>query len=149
MQKKLLQGIAIGLLISTSLFAYQYYFTNEFKADEDLGEQANQFEHLLEDYLTTNNLVIVDQKSYEQFLMEQTVAMEVANTNELKEITVVIELGMSSWHVALLLEQLNLVEDAQLFEDYVQERNIATKIRAGKYEFTTSMTLAEIVEALT
>lgn len=156
MSKKLLQGIAAGIFLSTTIFSYQFYFNNQSIT------QNSQFEHELTNYLEEHNLIALDKDEYEELLsdlekniqvsttedliVEEDLAGEV--TDEIKEIVFIIEIGMSTGEIGLMLEQEGLIKDRKHFEEFIIKNGLETKVKAGTYNLSTSMSLEQIVEEL-
>lgn len=69
--------------------------------------------------------------------------------NERKTITITIEPGMVSQNISRYLYQKNVIGSAKDFNDYMQEHNVAEKLRAGEFEIPVDASYAEIVEILT
>jgi hypothetical protein len=162
MTKKMLQGIAAGLLLATSLLAYNYYFTDNLLVIKEVQseEKMNFTEEDLQAYLESENLVIVEKPEYDQ-LLENSITLEIVQkeasskpekTTEqviIKEITFQIEPGMSSGSIALLLEEKGLISDKKLFEETLIKKGVETKMKAGEYSLTSEMSIEEIIEKLT
>ncbi len=161
MTKKTLQGIATGILLTTILFAYHYYFTDRFHIlIEETTEIKNITEQDIEEYLAANHLVVVDEIDYEQLLEKLAKAEELEQNNEavtdntieriiIKEVVFTIEPGTSSSSIALLLEEKGLINSKEQFETYLFEKGLETKLKAGNYSLTSDMSLEEIAEKLT
>lgn len=165
MTKKMLQGLATGILITTSILSFNFYFTDNFKIENGVAPLS---EHDLESFLQENDLITVNQTEYEQLLtMVENIDSETAEvrTNnqdiegeleedveenlESKEITIIIKVGMSSRSVGLLLEEKGLIDDYQQFTDYLVNNQLETKIKAGEFQLSTELTIKEIADALT
>lgn len=63
--------------------------------------------------------------------------------------TLIIESGDNSTTVSKKLMDLNVVEDAKLFEAYLVEHNLAQKIQIGEYELNKKMSRKEIASLIT
>lgn len=165
MTKKMLQGLATGILFTTSILSYNFYFTDNFQVK---NEDAPFSESDLQTYLQENNLITVNETEYQQLLTKvenidtETAELETTNQDveeeleedveenvEAKEITIIINVGMSSGAVGLLLEEKGLIDDYQQFADYLVNNQLETKIKAGEFQLSTAMTIQEIAEALT
>ncbi len=167
MTKKTLQGIATGILLATSIFAYNLYFTNnlsiikEAPISEKLANMTEaDKEKFLAEYTQAKDLVIVDKAKYEQLLKNKTVEKKeeekvpskpdkVVERVIIKEITLIIEPGMSSGTIASLLKAEGLISDKKAFVNYINSKGLETKIKAGKFLLTSEMTLEEIVDKMT
>lgn len=160
MTKKMLQGIATGILLTTLLLAYNFYFTDNFHVIKEIPseEKVNFTEHDLEDYLQDHGLVAIDKLEYEQLLdiASEEVVESAPSSREkviervvVKEITFTIEPGMSSGSVAQSLEESGLIADRVEFEKYVSRNGLETRIKAGVYSLTSDMSLEDILKTIT
>ncbi|MCT8139724.1 endolytic transglycosylase MltG [Anaerobacillus sp. CMMVII] len=161
MTKKMLQGIATGILLTTLLFTYKYYFTDDFHVITEVtsNEKVVFTEQDLEEYLQVHGLAVIDQLELEQLQNNQAVLTETPETTPppekviekevIKEITFTIEPGTSSGSVGQLLEEKGLISDRKLFDNYLIKNKLEGKIKAGEYFLTSEMTLEEIIEKLT
>ncbi|QOY36142.1 endolytic transglycosylase MltG [Anaerobacillus isosaccharinicus] len=162
MTKKMLQGIATGILLTTLLLAYNFYFTDNFLVikEKPSEEKMNFTEQDLEDYLQDHGLVAIDKLEYEQLLEGNLASEEVIESAPsspekviervvVKEITFTIEPGMSSGSVAQSLEESGLIADRSVFEEYVSRNGLETKIKAGVYSLTSDMSLEDILKTIT
>lgn len=160
MTKKMLQGIATGILLTTLLLAYNLYFTDNFHVIKEIPseEKVNFTEQDLEDYLQNHGLVAIDKLEYEQLLdiaSEEVVESAPSSPEKViervvvKEITFTIEPGMSSGSVAQSLEESGLIADRVVFEEYVSRNGLETKIKAGVYSLTSDMSLEDILKTIT
>lgn len=161
MTKKMLQGIATGILLTTLLLAYNFYFTDNFYVIKEVPseEKVNFTEQDLEDYLQNHGLVTIDKIEYEQLLEDNSASEEVESAPTppekiiervvIKEITFTIEPGMSSGNVAQLLEEKGLIQDRVIFEEYVSRNGLETRIKAGVYSITSDMSLEDIAKKIT
>jgi hypothetical protein len=161
MTKKMLQGIAAGVFLTTSLFGFNLYFTENPQIEDELTTFSEQDLHV---FLQENNLVAVDKIEYEQLLIKsenkeadatelqtnnQDVEEEINANIEVKEIIIIIKPGMSSNEISLLLEANGLIDDHQQFADYLMNNQLETKIKAGEFQLSTDMTIEEFAKALT
>lgn len=161
MTKKTLQGIATGILLTTLLFTYNFYFTDNFYVIKEIPseEKVNFTEQDFKEYLQNHNLVVIDKLEYEQLLEERNTIEEVevkvpatpekSKEKVVKEITFNIEPGMSSSSIALHLKEKGLISDNKLFEKYIINNGLETKLKAGEYLLRSDMSLEEIVKKLT
>lgn len=60
-----------------------------------------------------------------------------------------IESGTTSKDVASQLEQANIIEDAKIFNDYLKDRQLTTKIQIGEYDIDASMSTETISTIIT
>ena len=110
MTKKTLQGIAVGILLTTLLFAYQFYFTDTFIVVKEITIEPNEneFDDQLKQHLETNKLVLIDKEDYDLFLQSKTKGnteekVEVAKPQPVVE-KVVIKAGLAAAFVKAGIE---------------------------------------------
>lgn len=149
MTKKMLQGIATGIFFTTSIFGFNFYFTDNSQIETEVASFSEQD---LQAYLQENDLVAVSKAEYvELFTKDENNEVDekiVEEDVEAKEITIIIKPGMSSGEVGLLLQEKGLIDDYQQFSDYIMNNQLETKVKAGEFKLSTEMTIKEIVEAL-
>lgn len=63
-------------------------------------------------------------------------------------IVFVVEPGETAGDIALRLEQLGLINDAELFRQLARYHKADSKLEAGRYELRPDMTMEEIIESL-
>ncbi len=56
--------------------------------------------------------------------------------------------GMSSYEVALMLQNAGIIDDCDEFDSYLNENGYSTQIRINDYEFNSNMTYEELAKAL-
>lgn len=156
MTKKMLQGIAIGILFTTILFATNLSFSDN-PQGSPTSEPITITEEMVEQYTKNEGLVVITKEEYEQFLAESIALEELKEgTHEItfekiivKEIMVTINPGTSTGSVAGLLEEKGIINSKEQFEAYLIRQGLETKIKAGVYILRTDMTFEEIAEKLT
>ncbi|RXI99444.1 hypothetical protein DS745_14570 [Anaerobacillus alkaliphilus] len=163
MTKKTLQGIATGILLTTLVFAFNFYYSDnttiqiEIPSEEKTRAITDQD---IEEYIAKNGLVVLDLIDYEKLLDQvanrETVEIDNEPNSEkiierivVKEVFFTIEPGTSSSSIALLLEEKGLITSKENFESYLKQKGLETKIKAGDYTLASDMSLEEIVEKLT
>jgi hypothetical protein len=60
----------------------------------------------------------------------------------------IIPSGATSTQVANLLKEMDLIQDAKVFEDTLDIRGLSTRIKPGYFEFEGSPTLDQIIEEI-
>ncbi|MFT4412636.1 hypothetical protein ACLM5H_02140 [Fredinandcohnia humi] len=163
MDKLLLRGIAIGIIISTLVFSYLYFIENE---------EIAITEEQIENYLNEEGYVKVRSEEYNKLLQksvsptsdnagkgekdkeEQTVPTEPPSDEakkaepDQKTYTLSIEPGMSSDEIAETLEQAGIIPNSVEFNNFLIENGLNTGIQIGTYEVTTKMSQAEIANLI-
>jgi outer membrane biosynthesis protein TonB len=64
-------------------------------------------------------------------------------------VTIQIESGMASSQISRMLENEGLIEDAEAFNQYLQEHDYSLRVQLGEHELVTGMSHYEIAEELT
>ncbi|MFS0861561.1 hypothetical protein [Fredinandcohnia sp. 179-A 10B2 NHS] len=147
MDKLLLRGIAVGIILSTIIYGYFYYFE---KGEPVISEtQVN-------DYLEEKGYVSLSKEKYSELLQEETDINENQKVNEplsepiKKEITysLSIEPGMNSNQIAEVLENEEIIQNSSDLNTYLIENGLNTKIQIGTYELSNLMDVSEIVKII-
>lgn len=156
MSKKMLRGIATGILITTLFFAYSFYFTDIFYVNETPVTEKVISEQDVTKYLQEHNLKMIPVDEYEELVAKVDIIEKEKKLDEdeeiLKEdtkIKLIIEPGMSSSAVGQLLEEKDIITDKNSFENYIITKGLETKIRAGEYDISSTMSIEEIVDIIT
>lgn len=74
-------------------------------------------------------------------------ALQPVDENSLEKIEIEIPLGSSQSKIAQILEENEIIKDARIFKYYVKFKN-KSGFQAGKYEFSKSQSLDEIIDML-
>lgn len=168
MTNKMLQGLAIGIMVTTSIFAYGFYYTNSFTVINEVPVEIADFsKEDIEHYLRSNDLLAVKKNDYEELLskvenrdgetkvesvegqIEELINEENNESESTKELWFVIEPGTASSLIGLKLEEKGLIKDKVQFENFLIEGRLETQIKAGKFKLSSNMSLEEIIEEIT
>jgi len=71
------------------------------------------------------------------------------NAQDTKTIAFEVKQGQGVWTIADGLEKAGLINGSDYFKIYLWQTKLGSKLKAGKYEFSPSMTIAQIVKTLT
>lgn len=74
---------------------------------------------------------------------------EAAGTGSQESVTVVIEPGVTSYRICIMLKEAGLVEDADSFDTYLCENEYSRKIKSGTYEIPVGISEEEIAKIIT
>lgn len=74
-------------------------------------------------------------------------ALKPVDANNTEEIELEIPLGSSSSDIAKILEDNNIIKNAQIFKLYIKFKNVSN-FQAGEYLLSSSMTIDEVIEQL-
>ncbi|WP_449536981.1 hypothetical protein [Ferdinandcohnia sp. Marseille-Q9671] len=165
MDKLLLRGISIGIVVSTIVYGYFYY--ND-KQEKDFTEAQ------INEYLEANGLRKITIDEYNRLQkQEQPEASDPKNKEtkmespkEIAESTeppaseqkeqpeknnyvLTIDPGMYSTQIAESLEIAGIITDSTVFNDYLVEHNLNTAIQVGTYEVSHEMSIEEIADMIT
>lgn len=151
MTKRGLQGLAVGIFFTTALLTYFYFFqTNEVESHEDaeIPEIEISSEEMM-DKLAEQGFVVLEEDEYNSLLKAKDEDdLETEQEPQYKGI-LVVKPGMNSTQVSELLAELNIIDDAQAFIDYLIEQNLTTNVEVGEFELHSDMTFTEIAEIIT
>lgn len=71
-------------------------------------------------------------------------------TSDLQEmINFTIQGGMTSYEVAMMLEELGIIDNAKAFDDYMQELGYTAKLRIGEYNMAKGSSYQVVAEMIT
>lgn len=152
-QKYFLRGFGIGLITATLflfvLYSYQTSDTRVIARAKELGmayiqeEQTKEGEKNVPDETSKESEEDVTRETPKE--AEETVSVSVTETM----VTLEIPSGMNSIHVAEMLEQAELVEDASSFDYYLMEHGLTQVIQYGIHELRVGMNYRELAQNLT
>ncbi len=159
----MLQGLAIGIIVTTSIFAYNFYYTTSFTLKKEVPVEVagDLSEEDIKDYLRSNDLLTVNKNDYEELLAKvenragkdesfEKKEMKKNNKNEItKEIRLTIKPGTASSLIGFELEGKGLIKDKTQFEKFLIKAGLETKIKAGEYKLSSDMSLEEIIDEIT
>lgn len=106
---------------------------NENQDEETSNEEADAKEETEE---------VVEEEEVEE-VEEETVEEETVTT-----VSINIPSGMASLDVSRLLENENVVDDAEEFNEYLLQNGYSQRVQLGSHELTTDMSFFEVAEAL-
>lgn len=96
-----------------------------------------------EENVTTDN----NDASTENSSTEAMTAEEKADSTYVTA-KITVSSGMSSYDVALMLQNAGIIEDSSDFDNYLNENGYSTQIRINDYEFNSNMSYEELAKAL-
>ncbi|MFV8826651.1 hypothetical protein [Alkalihalobacterium sp. APHAB7] len=161
MAKKTVQGVAAGILLATSVFAYMYFFqTTHIEIEQDdieIPEIELSSEEMM-DILKDQGFIVLDEEEYDLLLKgkEEAEREDIALEEEVDpqpqtiHYTIIeIQSGMSSMNVANYLEKVNVLEDTEEFLQFLRDNELTQQIKAGEFELNSTMTVEEIALTIT
>lgn len=177
--KHTIRSFSVGLLTAGLIMLAVFYFLEEGNNDQVTMPTEEMISHIEQDgfrvltekeyiaFSVTNAQEDDDTETKETSSEEEENATEVNEESEAKETeeennsneaeeestpvtkTINIENGMASSHISSMLEDENLVDDAEAFNSYLQDNDYSLKVQLGQHELTEGMTYYEIAKVLT
>lgn len=71
------------------------------------------------------------------------------NEKEVKNYTIAIESGMAPSTVSDLLVEQEIIKDASLFNQFLEENDYVQRVQIGEFQLSSDMSLDEIAQAIT
>jgi hypothetical protein len=95
--------------------------------------------------------VLITEEEHDQLLKPEEPIMtdEISTPDPPKEVTIIIHPGMTSYDIAVLLEDNGLARSVKEIEQLFIELRIQKKIRSGTFIFPSDATYIEIIHGLT
>ncbi|MCJ7843416.1 endolytic transglycosylase MltG [Lederbergia sp. NSJ-179] len=153
MDKRGTRGIALGLLLSAlCLIGYQYLNPEPIKQTTN-PVQSGETEIDQAEYAKLQNEVRDWQKKYEELESKHEKAAQKdqhkAAEDQSKSFQFTIEEGMSSKEISEQLKTAGVIQDSEDFNDYLEAKELQTKIRTGTFEVTKEMSYHDVANVLT
>ncbi|OLO26946.1 hypothetical protein BTR23_21475 [Alkalihalophilus pseudofirmus] len=160
MTKKTVQGIAAGIMLATSVFAFMYFFQTTQaeieQEDMEIPEIELSSEEMM-DILKDQGFIILEEDEYQLLLKGKDEAtskddedMELEQQPHTIHYTIIeIQSGMSSTEVANYLEKVNVLENTDAFLEFLRDNDLTHHIKAGEFELNSTMTIEEIALEIT
>ncbi|WP_404443626.1 endolytic transglycosylase MltG [Sutcliffiella horikoshii] len=157
-----LRAFAIGILFATGVMGVAYSIVSA--GATTLNEESVQA------YAAENELHLLSKEEYDELLpevepveetkteqkedlAEESNSNEEEKTEEVQEETnepfeIVIPDGMATYEITALLAREGIIEDDKKFDAYLEDNNIATKVRSGTFTMKKGMSYEEAAEVL-
>lgn len=115
------------------------------ESQEDLSvvQEANSTENETTKESTT------EEQTVEATTEEMTEEASEEKKDEVVEVTFDVTSGMTSWHVAKLLEEQGIIANAPEFDDFLVNNGYANRIRVGQYKVRSTNSFEEIAIIIT
>jgi hypothetical protein len=142
-----LRSFAYGMLFSVLILGTVYYYEQNHEASKPSTIHKQDAIQLLED----SGFAVIPKEQYKQLKENQQGNTEKSGKN-IKKVyvyTITISEGMSSKEVSQLLEKAHIIDNAQRFDQYLQQHNLHKKIQVGTFEVTSEMNDEQIVKIIT
>ncbi len=161
-----LRAFAIGILFATGVMGVAYSIVNAGAttlSDESVKAYAEENELHLLTKSEYNELLpaiepaeeakeepkeeeVTEENNDEDGKKEEVKEKEKEESNEPFEI--VIPDGMATYEITALLAREGIIEDDKEFDEYLEDRNIATKVRSGTFTMKKGMSYKDAAEVL-
>lgn len=158
-----LRAFAIGILFATGVMGVAYSIVSA--GATTLNEESVQA------YAAENDLHLLSKEEYDKLLPEvepveetkteqkEEVKEESKNSEkdtevveekeeENKPFEIVIPDGMATYEITALLAREGIIEDDKKFDAYLEDKNIATKVRSGTFTMKKGMSYEEAADVL-
>ncbi|WP_235973492.1 endolytic transglycosylase MltG [Peribacillus faecalis] len=147
MSRDSIRGFAAGLLFAAIVIGGFYYFIEKNSQQdlklEDLKQASIEMGYELVEKESTNKEAI-NQETTPKKEETQTITPSESETYQFQ-----IPTGMGSDDISRLLFENNIIEDADQFEIYLKDHDLAKKIQIGTYQLHKGMTFEEISDTIT
>ncbi|SFC53264.1 hypothetical protein SAMN04488102_10964 [Alkalibacterium subtropicum] len=173
MSKKTSRILSLGLLVSSmvvmglEVWSPGVLTTSQTQSSEVLVDQIAELENKVEeleaensrikdehDRLTegyANSLTLSDVEVIEEGEQGNTESVTTSSdedSEKARQFTVTVKEGEPSSVVADQLQYLGIIDDRYAFNDYLEENDLAKKVRPGNYVVTSDMNTDELVQAI-
>lgn len=156
--KKLRLFAACLLTIVAILFSLDYFeLTKQTNAENEMGIPQIELssEEMMEN-LKKQGFVILEEEEYDILLKAKEEAAKETGKVFQEETTdkpvrfsyLIIKPGMTSSDVSSLLEQANIIENKDEFNEFLKEKKLTRSIRTGEFLLNSGMTFEEIAEEI-
>lgn len=173
--KNFIRGIGLGIIAATLILSITYGVTKDRVSDQEIIRRAEelgmvkqsdsifvtekpQTEEKESDNAQNPSDAAVQQSSSIQNRAETDAQTEITGQNINVEVptmvpvqeTVVftVESGQNGIQVSQKLAEMDLVDDAKAFNEYLRQKQIQTKLQVGAYELKKGMTYEEIAQKI-
>jgi hypothetical protein len=157
--RPIVQAFSIGLITGSIILGAVFL-----QSDGTEGELKEETitEQKAKDFLEEQGLAVVNGQRYEELVRNnQKLEAELSklkSTNQEKQpesepsnedVTYTVESGMTLSEMSSDLEELNIIDDAQSFSEYMEEHEYSRAIQLGEYKLRSGLSFEEIAEILT
>lgn len=149
MIKARLQGLSVGIIFTTTIFACFYYGTGLFEGTTPTAEEAKELlikKGFVITLPTEEAKKTVQPKDPDKDLMETAASKEAPS---IVTYTIKVETNMTTTEIADRLSKEKIIDDAAEFEAYMNDRDFSKKIQIGEFVVTSNMTYRQLANTLT
>lgn len=165
--KQPVRSFALGLLTAGIILFITFYFTDDSKEENE----TMTIDHMIKS-IETEGYHVLTESEYASISTSSEKATgedgaethekqkNSAENNDTKEedsvsekdnavtYTLSVESGMSSIKISDILEANNIVDDAESFDQYLEDEGFSTKLQLGEYELSSKMSRYDIAELI-
>jgi DNA polymerase IIIc chi subunit len=166
MSKGFLQGLAIGILITTALLTLAFYSIEE----ESTGSPKQVLtEEAIANFINKNNQTVITNEEYNRLKqleeenqelahkLEQAVDQDPAETQQKdtntdnKEVIYLfsIQQGMTVPEITERLEKMKIIKDQSQLADFLKDQGWEGSIQVGEFELSCAMSVEEVARVIT
>ena len=159
MIREVLRAVGIGCILAAGIL----YFNDDSKVPSDNETQQLQanVEKLQSELAKTKELLATAQTttSVKESIpkidaekaagQEDDVVKSTPSSDAILKTILTIENGSNSTVVSVTLEELGIIENAAIFDSYLEENNLTGKIQIGEHQVDSSMNFKTIAKEIT
>ncbi|MEK4715279.1 hypothetical protein [Sporosarcina sp. FSL K6-5500] len=159
MIREILRAVGIGCILAAGIL----YFTIDSKvpSDNDTQQLQANVEKLQSELAKTKELLATAQTTSsvkenvpktdaeKAVSKEDDAAKSNPSSDSIVKTILTIENGSNSTVVSATLEELGIIENAAIFESYLEEYNLTGKIQIGEHQVDSSMNFKTIAKEIT
>src|SRR5699024_3710061 len=110
---------------------------------EEKVKEANTVRKIV--FITLASIILIFAIAIVSVYFYISSALKPVDENNTEEVELEIPLGSSSSDIANILEDNNIIKNAQIFKFYIKFKNVSN-FQAGEYVLSQSMTIDEVIE---
>ncbi|KUP05987.1 hypothetical protein Q73_09410 [Bacillus coahuilensis m2-6] len=160
MDKRTTRAFSIGLLVATLCLYTIYQLDGEDRdaavSEADMIKLEQQIQSLEEKLASAESTQEPTEETNEEAAeetneapTEETETTEQEEKNDVKEVTVTIESGVSIGEISSRLESEGFIEDQYDFNNFLKEKGYEQKIQLGEFKITSDMNYDQIAKIIT
>ncbi|MFD2637443.1 hypothetical protein [Piscibacillus salipiscarius] len=160
--KPLVQAFSIGLFTATVIIGI-VFFQIEDSSGQTTSDQNELTENQARQHLEENGYAVIEQSEYEKLVRErQHLKTKIenqsdqtesgdnqSNSESVKIYQFKVNSGMSLSELASQLEELNIIDDAESFSQFMENNNYSRNVQLGEFELHNRLTYEQIANILT
>jgi len=173
-----LRSFASGMIIATSIFTAVYYFQPSKEEDQKIVEPHTITEEEVQNYLKEKGYISIPKQTYDQLVAKAESSKPINKENNGNQVpetqqqatqstkptqpdpekkeqpqqkiyTLTVKSGMDSIQIAKILENNDIVDNGDSFEQFLTKRDWTRSIQVGTYNLNSTMSYEEIGRIIT